>query len=250
MQSFHVIIPARYQSSRFPGKLLETLHGKTILAHTFEQAKKAKPASLVIATDHPLIFEHAKALGAECIMTSNTHETGTDRLSEVASRSLYEDDAIIVNVQGDEPFIHPESIQEVALLLNNSNADMATLCAPILEEEDFFNPNIVKVVRDNALNALYFSRAPIPFVRDNKNPEIHGLRHIGLYGYRAGFLRQWTMLPESSLEALEYLEQLRVLSAGYKIIVGNSTHLPVVEINTPEDLMRAYALSMRMYEPT
>jgi len=236
---FHVIIPARYQSSRLPGKLLMELDGVTILERVYLQAKKSNPKSIIIATDSEEIMAQAASFGARVILTSIDHQSGTDRIAEVISLENYAKDEIIVNVQGDEPFIAPELISQVALSIARSDTQMATLCWPIENHDMCSNPNIVKVVRDKDDNALYFSRSVIPFNRDEKENIDHIFRHIGLYAYKASFLKNLVTLPVCRLEAIEALEQLRVLWNGYKIKVDLACVPPLQDINTADDLEKA-----------
>lgn len=239
---FHVVIPARYQSTRFPGKLLEELNGMSVLERVYRQVLLAKPKTITIATDSDLIAEHARAFGAAVEMTSSSHETGTDRIAEVIAKGQFAAHDIIVNVQGDEPFIAPELIVQVAKSLTQTQAPMATLCWPIHSLELLHNPNVVKVVRTRDNHALYFSRSPIPAHRDN--PQSVGLayRHIGLYAYRAGFILDYVSWPVCELEKAEALEQLRVLWSGAAIKVEEACVEPLQDINTKEDLVRARAL--------
>jgi len=236
---FHVVIPARYQSSRLPGKLLMVLHGKTVLERVYHQALKANPGSITIATDNQEIFDVATSFGASVMMTASTHQSGTDRVAEVVMKCAFKPEDIIVNVQGDEPFIAPDLIKQVAASLSASETPMATLCWPIDDQAMCNNPNIVKVVRDHQNNALYFSRSAIPAHRDNPADFKLSLRHIGLYAYRAAFLLEMVNWPVCELEATEALEQLRVLWRGYKIKVEQACVQPLQDINTAEDL--AYA---------
>lgn len=240
--SFHVIIPARFQSTRFPGKLLQELHGMTVLERVYRQALLARPKSIIIATDHDEIAAHAKAFGAQVEMTSSTHQSGTDRIAEVVARAHFAADDIIVNVQGDEPFIAPELIQQVAAGLVQSDAPMSTLCWPITSLELFNNPNVVKVVRDRNQRALYFSRSPIPAHRDEANSFSGSYRHIGLYAYRAAFLLDFVSWPVCALEQQEALEQLRALWSGASIYVEEACKEPLQDINTQEDLLLAQQL--------
>ena len=239
MTSFHVVIPARYQSSRLPGKLLMDLNGMTVIERVYRQALLAGASSITIATDSEKIFEHATEFGAQVVMTATTHQSGTERIAEVIARQRFSKDAIIVNVQGDEPLISPVLIKQVASTLSESNSPMATLCWPIETLDEMMNPNVVKVVRDYHNNALYFSRSRIPANRDNAVQISDGFRHIGLYAYRASFLLDYVNLPVCSLEAVEALEQLRVLWAGYKINVATAVVAPQQDINTLDDLQKA-----------
>ncbi|WP_019218160.1 3-deoxy-manno-octulosonate cytidylyltransferase [Legionella tunisiensis] len=239
---FHVIIPARYQSTRFPGKLLMELAGYTVIERVYRQALKATPKSVIIATDNELIAEHARHFGAQVCMTDPAHETGTDRIAEVVAQSQFLPEDIIVNVQGDEPFIAPELISQVAHNLHHSQCPMATLCWPIDHYEQLANSNVVKVVRDCHNNALYFSRSAIPAHRDEPGSIKHVFRHIGLYAYRAAFLLDFVTWPVCELESYEALEQLRVLWSGYKIRVDVACLQPLQDINTQEDLAVAHKL--------
>ncbi|MBL8149420.1 MAG: 3-deoxy-manno-octulosonate cytidylyltransferase [Blastocatellia bacterium] len=251
------IIPARYASTRLPGKPLLDLAGKPIIQHVYEQTSKATLVnSIVVATDDQRILTKVEEFGGKAVMTSSAHETGTDRLAEVA-RSL--DAEIVVNVQGDEPFISPETIDSAILpLIEDKNLQMSTTCEPLARIEDLFNPNVVKVVLDQNQDALYFSRAPIPFPRSaylasnktsnedlavkllEENPSILSIfrKHTGLYVYRRTFLLDFTAWPRSPLEQIESLEQLRALERGYKIRVIEVTHSSL-GIDTAEDLARA-----------
>jgi 3-deoxy-manno-octulosonate cytidylyltransferase (CMP-KDO synthetase) len=236
---FHVIIPARYQSTRFPAKLMQELGGMTVIERVYRQALLAEPQSVIIATDHDAIAEHAQNFGASVIMTSLHHPSGTDRIGEVVAKGSFSAQDIIVNVQGDEPFIAPELIRQVAYSLSGSSAPVATLCWPIESKELFHNPNVVKVVRTSDDYALYFSRAPIPAYRDEPDAYKHALRHIGLYAYRAAFLLDFVGWPASELEQLEALEQLRILWSGYRIKVEQACLKPLQDINTRDDLILA-----------
>ncbi|WP_298628014.1 3-deoxy-manno-octulosonate cytidylyltransferase [uncultured Legionella sp.] len=237
--AFHVVIPARYQSTRFPGKLLQELNGMTVIERVYRQVLLAKPQSITIATDHKEIAVHARSIGATVQMTLPSHETGTDRIAEVVAKGNFAADDIIVNVQGDEPFISPQLIQQVAHGLTNTNAPMSTLCWPITSIEALNNPNIVKVVRTKDNHALYFSRSAIPASRDNHLSFEHTFRHIGLYAYRAAFLLDFVTWPVCEIERLEALEQLRVLWAGMAIKVDEACVEPLQDINTKEDLILA-----------
>ncbi|MDP3561105.1 MAG: 3-deoxy-manno-octulosonate cytidylyltransferase [Legionellaceae bacterium] len=240
---FHVIIPARYQSSRLPGKLLMDIHGQTVLERVYRQALQAHPTSITIATDNAVIAEVAKDFGATVVMTAVAHQTGTDRLAEAITKLTIEPDAIVVNVQGDEPFIAPQLIKQVAHSLAVTEAPMATLCWPIDDYAQCANPNVVKVVRDCHNHALYFSRSIIPANRDLPTDTQHVFRHIGLYAYRAAFLQQIVTWPVCTLESVEALEQLRVLWSGYKIKVEQACVRPLQDINTADDLELARRVS-------
>lgn len=233
------VIPARYASTRFPGKPLALLGGKPVLQHVYERALKATQIDEVcIATDDERILEAARGFGAKAVMTSAEHRSGTDRCAEVAS--AYPSDSIIINIQGDEPFIDPEQIDQVAApLLRKAPADISTLAVRLKDAEALHNPNVVKVVKSAAGQALYFSRSPIPHLR-GVPPEQwieNGVffRHLGIYGFRRSVLLDVAQLPPGSYEQMESLEQLRWLEAGYRIQIGETRH-QTVGIDTPEDL--------------
>ncbi|MTC64923.1 3-deoxy-manno-octulosonate cytidylyltransferase [Providencia alcalifaciens] len=238
---FTVIIPARYASTRLPGKPLADIHGKPMVVRVMEQAIKSGASRVIIATDHPDVAAAVIAAGGEACMTNPDHQSGTERLAEVIDTYCFSDDEIIVNVQGDEPLIPPEIIRQVAQNLRGSQANMGTLAVPIHSAQEAFNPNAVKVVMDKDGYALYFSRATIPWDRDQfaKSKETIGdtfLRHIGIYAYRAGFIRRYIAWDASPLEKIEMLEQLRVLWYGEKIHVAVAEKAPGAGVDTPEDL--------------
>ena len=246
---FRVVIPARYASSRLPGKPLADIGGKPMVLRVLERALQAGAESVVIATDDVRVQQAVEAAGYQALMTSPEHQSGTERLVEVAETLGWPDDTLVVNVQGDEPLIDPLLIREAARqLVLHDDAVMATLAHPIHDHADFINPNVVKVVADEAGYALYFSRAPIPWPRDafaaqqTMPHELGALRHIGLYAYRAGFLRTYATLISSPLERYEMLEQLRVLGHGYRISLGITPLAPAPGVDTPEDLERVRAL--------
>lgn len=241
--SFIVIIPARYQSSRLVGKPLADICGKSMVQRVAEQAERSGASRVIIATDDDRIAEAVKAFGGEVCMTSANHKSGTERLAEVCSTMGFGDDEIIVNVQGDEPLIPPTIIEQVAVNLARQDvARMATLSVAIEEVEEVFNPNAVKVVTDKQGYALYFSRAPIPYHRDNfmqgDVTEIRPVyqRHIGIYAYRAGFIRDYISWEATELEQIESLEQLRVLWQGEKIHVAQALEAPAAGVDTEADL--------------
>lgn len=237
-----VIIPARYGSTRLPGKpILEAARqatGKYLIQHVYERAAQAASVDrVIVATDDERIVQAVRGFGGEARMTRADHRSGTDRIAEVAV-SL--DAPIVVNVQGDEPEIRPEQVEQVVrLLAEDQAAAMGTLAHPIESEDEWRNPNIVKVVLDTRGYALLFSRSPIPYVRDaggwSSAGPVNPLRHLGIYSYRREFLLRYSQLPPAPLEMAEQLEQLRALSAGYKIKVG-ITPYPCVGIDTPEQL--------------
>jgi 3-deoxy-manno-octulosonate cytidylyltransferase (CMP-KDO synthetase) len=244
--AFKVVIPARYASSRLPGKPLLDIAGKPMIAHVCERAKEANADEVVVATDDQRIFQAVSDLGIKAVMTRVDHQSGTERIAEVARLCGWSDDDVIVNLQGDEPLIPPESIREVATALASQKmAGIATLAANIIDSEEIFNPNAVKVVLNQAGYALYFSRAPIPWQRgvfDQVNRSPTGaqpyLRHIGLYAYRVDFLNRYCSWPASILESVEALEQLRILWQGEAIIVKVIDKTPEAGVDTHEDLLR------------
>lgn len=241
----HIVIPARYQSTRFPGKLLQELNGMTVLERVYKQSQLAHPQTITIATDHSDIANHAINFGAQVVMTSSSHQTGTDRIAEVIAKGQFAADDIIVNVQGDEPFIAPELIIQVAKSLLLTKAPISTLCWPIENLEQFKNPNVVKVVRTQDNHALYFSRSPIPAHRDDAQSYANTFRHIGLYAYRAAFLLDYVSWPICELEQNEALEQLRILWSGCAIKVDEACVEPLQDINTKEDLAAAQSMLVK-----
>jgi 3-deoxy-manno-octulosonate cytidylyltransferase (CMP-KDO synthetase) len=236
------VIPARYASSRFPGKALATICGKTMLQHVFERASLARYlTSIVVATDHEEIYREARTFGADVRMTRPDHPSGTDRAAEVASAFAAE---LIVNIQGDEPLIDPAAIDAAVLpLLDDPSLPMGTLKKRIEDPSEISNPNVVKVVTDRAQNALYFSRRAIPFQRDPANRQRLApyFKHIGLYVYRRDFLLRYPDLPRGPLEEAERLEQLRALENGYPIRV-TETEYESLGVDTPDDLERVAEL--------
>ena len=246
--AFKVVIPARYASTRLPGKPLMMLAGKPMLQYVYERSLESGAANVVIATDDERIMQASKTFGATVCMTASTHTSGTERLSEVATTLGWEDDDIVVNVQGDEPLIPAALIHQVAEdLALHAAAPVATLAYPIHSGEEETDAHIVKVVLDRQGYALYFSRAPIPYHRDVETIGTLGeaLRHIGLYAYRAGFLKHYAELDASPLEAVEKLEQLRVLWHGMKIHVGIAAEMPGHGVDTREDLQRVEKMLTR-----
>jgi len=230
--AFKIIIPARFASSRLPGKPLMDIAGKPMIQHVYDRAKESIASEVIIATDDERIEQVCKAFGADVCMTRSEHPSGTDRLAEVASQRAFADNDIIVNVQGDEPCLPASLINQVANdLKQHPDADIATLYSQIDQEKQVFDPNVVKVVMNGQGYALYFSRAPIPWMRDHFDqqstlpPELPHYRHIGLYGYRASFLKHYAELSPCILEQEESLEQLRALYHGKRI------HLTVAQVN-------------------
>jgi 3-deoxy-manno-octulosonate cytidylyltransferase (CMP-KDO synthetase) len=239
--SYKVIIPARYASTRLPGKPLLDIAGKPLLQHVHESACKSRAGAVIIATDDERIQAAAQAFGAEVCMTSPDHVSGTERLAEVAKIHDYPDDTVIVNLQGDEYGMPQALLDQVADLLRESTgASMATLCESLRDDADFDNPNVVKVVFDRAGYAMYFSRAAIPWSDSPARMDIC-YRHLGLYAYRAGFLKEYVNLPISILEQQERLEQLRALDHGFRIRIAVACDVPGVGIDTPADLNKARA---------
>lgn len=245
--TFTAIVPARYASTRLPGKPLADIQGKPMVVHVMERARESGASRVIVATDHTDVARAIEQAGGEVCMTRPDHSSGTERLAEVIEHYRFADDEIVVNVQGDEPLIPPVIIRQVAENLAGSLAGMATLAVPITDSEEVFNPNAVKVVTDAQGYALYFSRATIPWERDRfaQSREIignHFLRHIGIYAYRAGFIRRYVGWAPSELEKIEMLEQLRVLWYGEKIHVAVAKEVPSVGVDTPEDLARVRAI--------
>ncbi len=237
------IIPARYASQRFPGKPLAILGGKTVIQRVYEQVKKVLE-NVYVATDDDRIFKTVENFGGKAIMTSPNHKSGTDRIEEAVEK-LNEDFDVVINIQGDEPFIQESQIRELCACFNDEHTQIATLGKPFTKDMGMTaleNPNSPKIVVDNNSYAMYFSRSIIPFIRNAKREEwinnFPYLKHIGLYAYRREVLREVTQLPQSSLEIAESLEQLRWLQNGYKIKVG-LTNVETVGIDTPADLHRA-----------
>lgn len=244
---FHIIIPARYASTRLPGKPLRLLAGKPILQHVFEQAQKSRAKSIIIATDDERIRQAAEKFGADVCMTSPEHASGTERLAEVIETQGFAEKDIILNLQGDEPLMPPACLDQVAaLLVNHTDCKMASLCEPITSAEELFDPNVVKVVLNRHRHAIYFSRAPLPWHRDAfrdnarvlpSEPDLY-YRHIGLYAYRAGFIKTYLSLAPSPIEKVELLEQLRVLWHDYKIAMDIAIEKPGPGIDTEQDLQK------------
>ncbi|HYJ39438.1 MAG TPA: 3-deoxy-manno-octulosonate cytidylyltransferase [Steroidobacteraceae bacterium] len=246
--NFRVVIPARFDSSRLPGKALLPLAGKPMLQWVHERARDSAATEVIVATDDERIAVAARAFGAEVAMTARTHVSGTDRIAEVAAARGWADADIVVNVQGDEPLIPPRVIDQVAELLRaNARADIATLAVKIESPNDLADPNNVKVACDSGGRALYFSRAPIPFNRDAPATLSSAcLRHVGIYAYRVSALRRLASLPAARLELIEKLEQLRALENGMEIRVALAVERPLADVNTAADLERAErALSLR-----
>lgn len=237
------IIPARYASSRFPGKPLAVLGNKYVIQHVYEQAKLALEA-VYVATDDNRIYETVLSFGGKAVMTSSSHKSGTDRIEEAMGK-IKGDYDVVINIQGDEPFIHRSQIETICNCFNDPSTQIATLGKPFTASQDFMdleNPNSPKIIIDNKGYAMYFSRSIIPFIRGKEHGEWMSaypfLKHIGLYAYKREVLNEITKLPQSSLEIAESLEQLRWLQNGYKIKVGK-TEIETIGIDTPEDLEKA-----------
>ncbi|MBS8268923.1 3-deoxy-manno-octulosonate cytidylyltransferase [Halomonas sp. DP5N14-9] len=248
MQDFIVVIPARYGSSRLPGKPLADIAGRPMVARVWDQARRSSASRVVIATDDARIESVMLELGAEVVMTREDHTTGTDRLAEVVERLALPDEAVLVNVQGDEPLLPPELIDQVAgRLMRDEGASVATLAESIGDVDTLFNPNVVKVTRAASGRALSFSRAPMPWDREGfrEPPALlttdAWLRHIGLYAYRASFLRAFSQWLPAPIEQLEQLEQLRALHYGHAIQVALAEQTPGAGVDTAEDLERVRA---------
>ena len=245
--NYIAIIPARYASTRFPGKPLAMLGEKSVIQRVYEQVTKQLPAC--VATDDERIFEHVKSFGGHAIMTRTDHKSGTDRIEEAVEKlqlskefDIDDKDTVIVNVQGDEPFIQPEQIKALCDCFNDPTTDIATLGIKFKTLEAIKNPNSPKIILDNMGFAMYFSRSVIPYIRGKEETEwsqsFDFLKHIGMYAYKRSILKEVTSLPQSSLEIAESLEQLRWLQNGYKIKVAETTQ-ETIGIDTPEDLSEA-----------
>lgn len=247
--AFRVVIPARLGSTRLPRKVLREIAGKPVVQYVWETARQSGAAEVIIATDSAEVAEACHLFGADVRMTAAHHNSGTDRINEVAQAAGWPADSIIVNVQGDEPLMPPALIRQCAeLLAGDTRADIATLCHELHELNDWLNPNIVKLVRDTEDFALYFSRAPIPWQRDGASREAPRLpqglayRHIGLYAYRGAALQRFSQLPAAALENCEALEQLRALAAGLRIKVGTTAQAPPRGVDTEEDFLAVAGL--------
>jgi 3-deoxy-manno-octulosonate cytidylyltransferase (CMP-KDO synthetase) len=250
LSGYRVVIPARYASSRLPGKPVLPLAGKPMVQWVVENASHSRASEVFVATDDERIASAVRGFGGEAVMTASTHATGTDRIAEVARERAWLESDIIVNVQGDEPLLPHSLIDQVAtLLVVHAQADVATLATPLASLEAFLDPNVVKVVAGAGQRALYFSRAPIPWCRDDAAAGVASQRsyggarrHVGIYAYRVGALLRMAALPASPLEELEKLEQLRALEHGMDIRVANAEVVPGSDVNSPADVERVAAL--------
>lgn len=246
MNAFKLVIPARFASSRLPGKPLADIAGKPMIVRVLDRVATSGADETWVATDHQGVAQAVAEAGGQVAMTRADHPTGTDRLAEVVEQRGWSDDTIVVNVQGDEPLIDVALVRGVAeALAADAGASIATAAHPIERSEDVFNPNVVKVVTDAARRAMYFSRAPIPWARDAYSQDrsvvpagLGVLRHIGIYAYRAGFLRRYASLAPAPIEQWEALEQLRAMWHGERIHVLEVDHPPAPGVDTPEDLER------------
>lgn len=237
----HVIIPARYASTRLPGKPLADIAGKPMIQHVYERARESGASSVTVATDDARIRVVCEKFGAPVVMTAESHRSGTERLAEAIRQLGLSPDQIVVNVQGDEPLMPPTIIRRTAeVLAAHADAVVATVCCPIHDDVELRNSNVVKVVRDVQGYALYFSRAPIPFARDGRRAP--ACRHIGLYAYRAGYIAQYLQLAPSPYEQAEQLEQLRVLWHGGRIALWETDQAPPAGVDSAEDLERVRKL--------
>ena len=244
--SYSIVIPARYAATRLPGKPLREIAGKTLLQHVYECAQRTQAHQIIIATDDERIRQAAVNFGADVCMTAASHQSGTQRINEVIAMRNIADGEIIVNLQGDEPLMPAACVSQVAqLLIDNPSVQMSTLVTPILHDEDVFDSNVVKVALNKQNHALYFSRASIPWQRGTyeqhrvkRTDSWSCLRHIGIYGYRAAYIKEYVSLPPSPLETLESLEQLRVLWHGGTIIVGHAVEVPGPGVDTEQDFAK------------
>ena len=243
MADFAVVIPSRYASVRLPGKPLVEINGKPMIRHVWERASASRAAQVVVATDDERIAEAAESFGAIVCMTGDQHASGTERIAEVADIMDWPDERVVVNLQGDEPTMPPGLLDECAGLLDDGTVDIATLASPFRSPADFASPNCVKVIRDAAGHAIYFSRAAIPYARDDSEERAlaTALHHHGIYAYRCGVLRRLVAAQPSDIEICEQLEQLRALSLGMTIAVGIPSERPGAGVDTAEDVARAAA---------
>lgn len=236
--SFTVIIPARYASSRLEAKLLQDIHGKPLLQHTYNNCINSGASKVIIATDDKRIEAAAQGFGAQVCMTSSSHISGTARLGEAIEKCSINNNEIIVNVQGDEPMLPAVVIQQVADNLANNQMPIATLCEPIADKAQYLDANCVKVVFDKFGKALYFSRAPIPFFREGDFDPAQCFKHIGIYGYRTDFIQQYLTMQPSKYEQIEKLEQLTMLNEGFAVYVAKACAPTGFGVDTAQDLAK------------
>lgn len=242
MTAFVVVIPARYASTRLPGKPLREIAGRPMIEHVYRRGAESGAREVIVATDDARIAEAVEAFGGKVCMTSDRHRSGSERIAEVCEQLEWPDDTVVVNLQGDEPTMPPALIDQCATLLEESSADLATLASPLLSDEDFGNPNVVKVILDNEGFAIYFSRATIPYPRNASRlaeARAAALHHHGIYAYRCGVLRRLVASEPSAIEVAEHLEQLRALSLGMTIKVGIPAIRPGAGVDTEGDLAAA-----------
>lgn len=249
MSAYHIVIPARYASERLPGKVLLDLAGRSLLEHVWQRAGESSAESVVIATDDERIVSVAEAFGAQVVLTSPDHQSGSDRIAECAAFLNWPDEQLVVNLQGDEPLMPSACLDQVAALLDEQpDCEVASLYWPITEADEVVNSNAVKVVTDSKGRALYFSRAPIPFARsfasitDAMESGIEWKRHLGLYAYRLEALRRYTSCSPTPLEKSERLEQLRIMEQGGRIAMAQASEFIPAGIDTPQDLHRVRCL--------
>ena len=243
--NFVVVIPARYASERLPGKPLREIAGKTMLQHVYERGQESDATEVIIATDDQRIFDSANEFGASVLMTASHHRSGTERLAEVSESRDWPDYQIVVNLQGDEPIMPAELVNQCASLLDDESVDMATLASPLASDTDYENPNVVKVVTDEEGNAIYFSRSAIPYSRNRITDELAvrtAMHHHGIYAYRCGTLKKLVAAEQTDLEICEQLEQLRALSIGLTIKVAKALSRPPAGVDTEEDLAMVESL--------
>jgi 3-deoxy-manno-octulosonate cytidylyltransferase (CMP-KDO synthetase) len=245
ISTYHIVIPARYASERLPAKVLSDLGGKPMLQHVWERACESSAETVVIATDDERIYAVAESFGARVLITSPDHQSGSDRIAECAAKLGWPDDHLVVNLQADEPLMPATCLDQVAHLLDQrSDCEVASLFWPMTDAKEVKNPNAVKVVTDSKGRALYFSRAPIPYVRacgdidEALNAGFEWKRHLGLYAYRLEALRRYTASPSTPLEQAERLEQLRIIEQGGRIALARACEFIPAGIDTPEDLDR------------
>jgi 3-deoxy-manno-octulosonate cytidylyltransferase (CMP-KDO synthetase) len=250
-ETFNVVIPARYRSTRLPGKPLADIHGEPMIVRVAQRAARAGAQRVIVATDDERVCQAVTDAGYVAMMTRADHRSGSDRVMEVAASCGWRDDSIVINVQGDEPLIPPAVIRQVAnCLTSDPELTAATLCEPMDDQQSVSDPNVVKVVRGRDGQALYFSRAPVPYDRDGDAVARADtwLRHVGIYGYRLATLRRFVELPPSRLESVERLEQLRLLENGIRLYVADACETVPAGVDTPEDLERVRLHVQRMDE--